>query len=130
MTTTMRTIPHSFIRLTIASALCISLAALLGGCGTSNGNDKIRIGSGQVGNSTTKAADFPIFYVKQTNPNFVATMTNPAADDDIRHQNICRIGGQDRVCGQNADLFMRDRATTTASRRGSPTGDPAIRWRG
>jgi len=115
MTTSMRTFPSSFIRLTIASVFCISLAASLGGCSGSNGNDKIRIGSGQVGNSTTKGADFPIFYVKRTNPNFVATTTTPAVDDDIHHQNVCRVGGQDRVCGNNADLYMRDRATTTAN---------------
>ncbi|MES1196556.1 MAG: hypothetical protein ABUL58_06395, partial [Steroidobacter sp.] len=105
---TMRTENRWSVRSFYVTALCMALAA----CSSSNDNDKVRIGSGQVGNSTTKAADFPIFYVKRTTPNFVATTANPAADDDVRHQNKCN---NNKLCASNADLFMRDRAATSAN---------------
>ncbi len=109
---TMRT---TAIRSVYHPIFAVALCALLAACSGGNGNDKIRIGSGQIGTSTTKAADYPIFYVKRTNPNFVATTTSPAADDDVHHLNVCRIGNQNRICSGNADLFMRDRAAITAN---------------
>jgi len=105
---TMRTINRWSARSFYVTALCALLAACSGG----NGNDKVRIGSGQAGNPVTKAADFPIFYVKRTTPNFVAAVGVTVADDDVRHQNVCR---NNKLCTSNADLFMRDRAATSAN---------------
>lgn len=106
-------LPRRFSGVALWIMLGIAASAALSGCSSSGGNDKIRIGPGQVGTTTTKAADFPIFYIKRANPNFVATTTDPAADDSLRHENIC---DKKTICyGGNADLYMRDRAATTAN---------------
>ncbi len=69
------------------------------------GDDTIRIGSGQTGNTaTTSSADFPIFYVKRVTPDF----TDPDTDDDVRRL---------RIFSTNADLYMRDRASPSAAER-------------
>lgn len=82
----------------VTLAACLSLA----GCSGGSNNDKIRIGSGQSGTGSTDAVDYPIFYVKRTTPD----MTK--ADDDMRHV---------RIYLNNADLYMRDRASISATER-------------
>lgn len=83
--------------------LAIGLAATLAACSGGSNDDTIRIGAGQNSNTgTTSAADYPIFYVKRTTPDF----TDADTDDDLR-----RV----RLFSTNADLYMRDRAAPSAT---------------
>lgn len=84
-------------------ACCLMLAA----CGSGGGQDQIRIGSGQDANSgSTTGADFPIFYVKRITPDLQMAVTDNL--DDVRRL---------RVFNTNADLYMRDRASPSATER-------------
>ncbi len=78
---------------------------VLSACSSGGGDDAIRIGSGQTGDTATNSsADFPIFYVKRTTPDF----TDPDTDDDLRRL---------RIFSTNADLYMRERASPSAAER-------------
>jgi hypothetical protein len=93
-------------RLVRSLALPGILAGLLTLTACSKGSsdqDSIRIGSGQTTSSgTVNGVDYPIFYVKRVTPDFTA----PNTDDDVRHL---------RVYSTNADLYMRDRASPSAT---------------
>jgi hypothetical protein len=89
---------------TLGLITCLALV----GCSGGNNNDQIRIGSGQSGNASTDATDYPIFYVKRTTPNMLT------ADDNMRHLLICT---NNKLCNLNADLYLRDRASISASER-------------
>ncbi|MGH8177084.1 MAG: hypothetical protein ACREV5_12560 [Steroidobacter sp.] len=82
-----------------AALLVPAIATLLGACSSGSGGTDVTIGSGQSMDPVT--LDFPVFYVKRPAPD-------PEDDDlidDARELRRFEIG---------ADLFMRDRASTSA----------------
>src|SRR5688572_1682059 len=84
-----------------AAVLLISaIAALLGGCDSGSGGSDVTIGSGQ--NMDPVTLDFPVFYVKRPVPD---PEDDELANADARELLRFEIG---------ADLFMRDRASTSA----------------
>ena len=84
-----------------AAVLLISaLAALLTGCSSGSGGTDVTIGSGQ--NMDPVTLDFPVFYVKRPVPD---PEDDELANADARELLRFEIG---------ADLFMRDRASTSA----------------
>lgn len=88
-------------RASIGIAFATLLAALcLTACGGGQ-DDKVAIGSGQSNDSSANSGtDYPIFYVKRTTPDFMEV------DDDAR-----RLRGY----FTDADLYMRDRASSSAA---------------
>ena len=83
------------------AALTASVLAILSACSGGGGGDDVTIGQGQSGDPVT--LDFAVFYVKRPVPD-------PDDDDvmeaDARELNRFEIG---------ADLFMRDRASPSAT---------------
>jgi hypothetical protein len=84
-----------------AAVLLMSvIAALLGGCDGGGGGTDVTVGSGQ--NMDPVTLDFPVFYVKRPVPD---PEDDELANADARELLRFEIG---------ADLFMRDRASTSA----------------
>jgi hypothetical protein len=88
------------VRKTAAVLLMSALAALLGGCDSGSGGTDVTIGSGQ--NMDPVTLDFPVFYVKRPVPD---PEDDELANADARELMRFEIG---------ADLYMRDRASTSA----------------
>src|SRR5688572_6427612 len=80
--------------------LMSAIAALLGGCDSGSGGTDVTVGSGQ--NQDPVTLDFPVFYVKRPVPD---PEDDELANADARELLRFEIG---------ADLFMRDRASTSA----------------
>ncbi|WP_129776795.1 HzsA-related protein [Peristeroidobacter soli] len=83
-----------------AVLLMSAIAFLLGGCDGGSGGTDVTIGSGQSQDPVT--LDFPVFYVKRPVPD---PEDDELANADARELLRFEIG---------ADLFMRDRASTSA----------------
>ncbi|MBM0107406.1 PD40 domain-containing protein [Steroidobacter sp. S1-65] len=83
-----------------AVLLMSAIAALLSGCDSGSGGTDVTIGSGQ--NMDPVTLDFPVFYVKRPVPD---PEDDELANADARELLRFEIG---------ADLFMRDRASTSA----------------
>ncbi len=88
------------VRKGAAVLLMSAIAALLGGCDSGGGGTDVTIGSGQ--NMDPVTLDFPVFYVKRPVPD---PEDDELANADARELLRFEIG---------ADLFMRDRASTSA----------------
>jgi hypothetical protein len=82
-----------------AALLMTAIATLLGACSSGSGGTDVTIGSGQSADPVT--LDFPVFYVKRPVPD----PEDEDLIDDARELRRFEIG---------ADLFMRDRASTSA----------------
>lgn len=80
--------------------LMSAIAALLGGCDSGGGGTDVTVGSGQ--NMDPVTLDFPVFYVKRPVPD---PEDDELVNADARELLRFEIG---------ADLFMRDRASTSA----------------
>lgn len=80
--------------------LMSAIAALLGGCDSGGNGTDVTVGSGQ--NMDPVTLDFPVFYVKRPVPD---PADDELANADARELLRFEIG---------ADLFMRDRASTSA----------------
>jgi hypothetical protein len=95
---------HASSRATVrkggAVLLMSAIAFLLGGCDSGGGGTDVTIGSGQ--NMDPVTLDFPVFYVKRPVPD---PEDDELANADARELLRFEIG---------ADLFMRDRASTSA----------------
>ena len=83
-----------------AVLLMSAIAFLLGGCDSGSGGTDVTIGSGQ--NMDPVTLDFPVFYVKRPVPD---PEDDELANADARELLRFEIG---------ADLYMRDRASTSA----------------
>jgi hypothetical protein len=83
-----------------AVLLMSAIAFLLGGCDSGSGGTDVTIGSGQ--NMDPVTLDFPVFYVKRPVPD---PEDDELANADARELLRFEVG---------ADLFMRDRASTSA----------------
>ncbi|GFE81498.1 hypothetical protein GCM10011487_34980 [Steroidobacter agaridevorans] len=83
-----------------AVLLMSAIAFLLGGCDSGGGGTDVTIGSGQ--NMDPVTLDFPVFYVKRPVPD---PEDDELANADARELLRFEIG---------ADLFMRDRASTSS----------------
>lgn len=83
-----------------AVLLMSAIALLLGGCDSGSGGTDVTIGSGQ--NMDPVTLDFPVFYVKRPVPD---PEDDELANADARELLRFEIG---------ADLFMRDRASTSS----------------
>ncbi|MBL8266150.1 hypothetical protein [Steroidobacter sp.] len=91
---------RALVRNGALALLMSAMAALLGGCDSGSGGTDVTIGSGQ--NLDPVTLDFPVFYVKRPVPDPEDDeLTNADARELLRFE----IG---------ADLFMRDRASTSA----------------
>ncbi|HEY0682511.1 MAG TPA: hypothetical protein VGD45_09280 [Steroidobacter sp.] len=88
------------VRKGAAVLLMSAIAALLSGCDSGGGGTDVTIGSGQ--NSDPVTLDFPVFYVKRPVPD---PEDDELANADARELLRFEIG---------ADLYMRDRASTSA----------------
>ncbi|HEY5757065.1 MAG TPA: hypothetical protein VIU34_14630 [Steroidobacter sp.] len=89
------------VRKGAAVLLMSAIAFLLGGCDSGGGGTDVTIGSGQ--NQDPVTLDFPVFYVKRPVPD---PEDDELANADARELLRFEIG---------ADLFMRDRASTSAA---------------
>ncbi len=89
------------VRKGAAVLLMGAMAFLLGGCDSGGGGTDVTIGSGQ--NQDPVTLDFPVFYVKRPVPD---PEDDELANADARELLRFEIG---------ADLFMRDRASTSAA---------------
>jgi hypothetical protein len=88
------------VRKAMAVLLMSAVAGLLGGCDSGSGGTDVTIGSGQ--NMDPVTLDFPVFYVKRPVPD---PEDDELANADARELLRFEIG---------ADLYMRDRASTSA----------------
>ena len=88
------------VRKCAAVLLMSAIAALLAGCDSGGGGTDVTIGSGQ--NMDPVTLDFPVFYVKRPVPD---PEDDELANADARELLRFEIG---------ADLYMRDRASTSA----------------
>ncbi len=88
------------VRKGAAVLLMSALALLLGGCDSGSGGTDVTIGSGQ--NQDPVTLDFPVFYVKRPVPD---PEDDELANADARELRRFEVG---------ADLYMRDRASTSA----------------
>jgi len=86
--------------ITLLAAMC----ALAVGCGGGDpGDDQVTLGTGQGQGSDPATLDFPIFYVKRPAPD--------PMDPTLQPSNVLEL----RQFEPGADLFMRDRASPSAT---------------
>lgn len=100
---------RALVRNSGAVLLMSAIAFLLGGCDSGGGGTDVTIGSGQ--NMDPVTLDFPVFYVKRPVPD---PEDDELANADARELLRFEIG---------ADLFMRDRASTSAAEVNLTSGE-------